>query len=228
MEIGRVDGEDERVIEDGFVEPVGDDQFDAVRPPIAVGALLPFVDPGETVAAAFGGLADRCRDGGRLQPVQRRLEALIVAQRCAAPDIGEDFIGRRGHQPGRAKSVVTGFHDLAGGPDQDVGVPDRGHAMIGDGLDADGDVARCEVYRRDAMGFGEGEERIGHEILRISWREVAGERAKQIKLPTLRRVTTPHHHERVRPGSARVSAGALAGRQRLALCGKHGAARIGR
>jgi hypothetical protein len=85
IEIGRVDGEDERVIEDGLVEPVGDDQLDAVRPPMAIGALLPLVDPREAVAAAFGGLADRRRDGGRLQPVQRGLEALIVAQDVPRP-----------------------------------------------------------------------------------------------------------------------------------------------
>ncbi len=79
MEIGRVDGEDESVVEDGLVEPVGDDQLDAIRSSLAIRALLPLVYPREAVTAAFSGLADRRRDGGRLQPVQRRLEALVVA-----------------------------------------------------------------------------------------------------------------------------------------------------
>lgn len=45
IEIGRVDGEDESVVENGFVEPVRDDQLDAIGPPLTIGALLPLVDP---------------------------------------------------------------------------------------------------------------------------------------------------------------------------------------
>ncbi|CKY99591.1 Uncharacterised protein [Mycobacterium tuberculosis] len=36
------------------------------------------------------------------------------------------------------------------------------------------------------MRFRKGEERIGHEILRVARREVAGERVEQIELSALR------------------------------------------
>ena len=49
IEVGAVDGEHERIVEDGRVEPVGHDQFQPVRPSVGVGALLPLVDPREAV-----------------------------------------------------------------------------------------------------------------------------------------------------------------------------------
>ena len=72
-EIGAVDGEDERVIEDADVEPVGQDQLDAERAAVGVGRLLPFVDPGKAMTATLGRLPDRGRDGrataaGRARP----------------------------------------------------------------------------------------------------------------------------------------------------------------
>src|SRR3546814_3869248 len=79
VEIGAVDGQHERVVEDGGVEPVGHDQLEAERPAAMVGLLLPFVDPGKAMHPTFRGLADRGRDGGGLQPVERGLEAVVVA-----------------------------------------------------------------------------------------------------------------------------------------------------
>ena len=134
----------------------------------------------------LGWLAQRCRDRRRLQPVERRLEALIVAQRCAAPGEVQYLVGRRRHQARRAQARVARLDDLGSGPDQNVGVPDGGHAMFGDGLDADCNVARTEVDRRRAVGFGETEEWIGHEVLRVAGREVAGERAEQFELLAFR------------------------------------------
>src|SRR3546814_13212788 len=92
LEIGRIDGEDERVVENGFVEPVGDDQLNAVWPPVSVGAFLPFVDPREAVSPSLGTLTDRGRDRCRLQAVQCGFEALLIAHGRAASGIGEDFV----------------------------------------------------------------------------------------------------------------------------------------
>src|SRR5699024_1231113 len=72
---------------------------------------------------------------------------------------------------------------------------DRGHTVIGNGLDPDGHAACGEVDGRDALRLGEGKEGIGHEILRVSWREVAGKRPKQVELPALGRESTSHRHE---------------------------------
>ena len=120
-----------------------------------------------------------------VETVKRRLQALIVAQAGAAADELQDLVWRRHHQARGAKPCVARLDDLAGRPDQDVGVPYGRHAVIRDGLDADRHGAGDEIDRRDAMGLGEGKERIGHEILRISGREVAGQRSEQVELSAL-------------------------------------------
>ena len=90
IEIGAVDGENERVIENGAIEPVRQDQLDADRATVAIGSLLPLVDPREAMPTAFRRLADRGRDGGGLEPVERGLQALVIAQRYTAADEGEN------------------------------------------------------------------------------------------------------------------------------------------
>src|SRR3546814_19714033 len=72
------------------------DQFDAARSTIAVGAFLPLVEPGEAMQAPSGGLADRGRDAGRLQPVERGAQPLVVAQRGTAADEAPELVGRGG------------------------------------------------------------------------------------------------------------------------------------
>ncbi len=54
--------------------------------------------------------------------------------------------------------------------------------MLRHGLDADGNLAAPVVDRRDAMGLGEREERIGHEVLGVARREIAWQRPKQFEL----------------------------------------------
>ena len=61
VEIRAVDGQHERVVENGPVEPVGHDQVDAVGLAVSVGVLGPFVDPGETVHPPLAGPTQRCR-----------------------------------------------------------------------------------------------------------------------------------------------------------------------
>ncbi|KIT98028.1 hypothetical protein QU38_02945 [Staphylococcus aureus] len=97
-EIIAVDRQHERVVEDGGVEPIGHDQLEAERPAAMVGALLPFVDPGEAVHPPLGRLADRGRYRRRLKSVERSLEAVVVAQRHAAADEVEDFVGSGRHE----------------------------------------------------------------------------------------------------------------------------------
>ena len=146
-EIVSIDGENERVIEDADVEPVGQDHLDAERAAVGVGRLLPFVDPGKAMATTFGRLPDRGRDCGGLEPVEPGFEPLIVAGAGAAADEGQDLVGRRRHQAGGLEAGVSRVDDLGRRPDQHVGVPDGRHAMLGDGLDADRDRARPEIDR---------------------------------------------------------------------------------
>ena len=57
--------------------------------------------------------------------------------------------------------------------------------MFRNGLDTNGDLARAKIDRNDALGFGQREERIGHQILRIAGCEIAGKCTKQIELLAL-------------------------------------------
>src|ERR1700722_18213216 len=134
------------------------------------------------MAATLGQLSDRGRDRGRLEPVEAGLEALVVACARAAADEREDLVWRRRHQAGGAQAGVAGMDDLRGRPDQHVGVPDGRHAVFGHGLDTDRDRAGPEIDRRKALRLGEREKWIGHQILRIAWREVARERTEEVEL----------------------------------------------
>src|SRR3546814_12882563 len=80
-EIVTVDGEDQSVVEDRAVEPVGDYEFESERSAAVIGALLPFVDPGEAVHPPLRGLADRGRDRGGLKSVEGGLQPVVIAQR---------------------------------------------------------------------------------------------------------------------------------------------------
>ena len=51
-EISAIDRQHERIVEDRAIEPVRHDQIDAVGISMRVGALGPFVDPGEAMHAA--------------------------------------------------------------------------------------------------------------------------------------------------------------------------------
>ena len=64
--IGRIDGEDERAVDDAAIEPVGQDELHALDLALARPALLPFIDPGELMPAPVLVLADRGADRCRL------------------------------------------------------------------------------------------------------------------------------------------------------------------
>ena len=81
-----------------------------------------------------GGLADRRCDRGGLQPVQRRLEHQVVLEAGAALHKGQDFVRRRRHQARGTQALVPCLHDVAGCPDQHIGIPDGRNAMFRDPL----------------------------------------------------------------------------------------------
>src|SRR5436309_1625030 len=83
-EVAGVDREHARPVDNASVEPVREDELQSERATTQIGALLPFVDPRETVQPAHRGLANRCDHAGRLQPIERRLESLVVARRGTA------------------------------------------------------------------------------------------------------------------------------------------------
>eukprot|EP01035_Chromulina_nebulosa_P013303 gene13304-17671_t len=94
---------------------------------------------------------------------------------------------------------IARLDDLARRPDQNVGIPDRRHAVLGGRLDEDLDFAHAKVDRPGARRFGEAEERPGHQVLRVARGEFAGQRAEQVELTTARRDGEPTHR-RTGPG----------------------------
>ena len=147
------------------VEPVRQDQFDAQRRAAGIGQLAPFVHPRKAMQAPSGRLADGRGHRCRLQAIRGRFQALVVAQRRAAPDETQDLVGAHLHQPRGRNARIAGFHDLRGGPDQDVGIPDCGNAVLLRTLHSDGDATGAEVDRRRAARLRQREERKGHQVL---------------------------------------------------------------
>src|ERR1700738_142575 len=78
IEIGAIDGEYERFVQDAGIEPIRQDQFESSGVAVHIGCLFPLIDPGETMPPPLRRLADRGHHGGRLQPVERSLETIVV------------------------------------------------------------------------------------------------------------------------------------------------------
>jgi hypothetical protein len=97
--------------------------------------------------------------------------------------------------------VVTRLDDLRRGPDQHVGVPDGGHAVLGDGLHTDDDGAGLEVDRRQSLRLAEGEERVRHQVLSVAGREITGQSPKEIELLAFAVVMARRHREELSAGS---------------------------
>src|SRR3546814_18980646 len=105
------DLEDQSVVEDRAVEPVGDYEFESERSAAVIGALLPFVAPGEAVHPPLRGLADRGRARGGLKSVEGSLHPVVIAQRYTTSDQVSNSIGGRPPKARRAQADVNGFDE---------------------------------------------------------------------------------------------------------------------
>jgi hypothetical protein len=92
------------------------------------------------------------------------------------------LVGREPEEARGRKAAILGGENLARRPDQDVGIPDGRHAVLGDGIDLQLDVTGLIVDRRDPARFGEGEEGVGHEFALVARRYVAAERIEGIEV----------------------------------------------
>lgn len=172
-EIERVDGQDERAVDDAAIEPVGQDDLHALDPAVAQRPFFPFVDPGELLAAPMLALTDRGGHHGRLQAHQRGLEPAIVGGPGLAADGGQQLVGRKAQAAGGAKAPVLGLDDLRGGPDQEVGVPDRGHAVLGQAVDLHLDRAGPIEDGTGSPRLRQREERTLHQVALVAGTGVA-------------------------------------------------------
>ncbi len=151
VEISAVDGQHERVIENAGIEPIRQDQFQTRRTPTGVGRFLPFVDPGETMPPPLCRLADRRQHRSCLQSVETCLETIVVARAGTTANEGQNFVMGGGHQARGFQARVARLNNLGGGPDQDISVPDRRHAVLRHRFDANGDRARAKIDRRNSL-----------------------------------------------------------------------------
>ena len=181
-EVGGVDGQDERAVDDAAVEPVGEHELHALDAAVARRAFLPLVDPGELVSPPMLAVADGGADDGRLQAGERALQELVVAGAGLPADRGQELIGREAQEARGLEAEVFGLDDLARRPDQHVGVPDGRHAVLGHGVDLDADIAGFVEDRRRAPGLGEREERPLHQVALIARAGVAGGDDERVEL----------------------------------------------
>ena len=131
---------------------------------------------------ACTGCSDRGSYRRRLQPGEGCLEAIVAAFVGSTTDESEDVIGSRRDEPRGRQTLIPGLYDLRGRPDQDIGIPDRGDAVVEGSRNPNGDPLGIENNRFDALGFGEREEGVGHEILRISRSQIPRKRSEDLKL----------------------------------------------
>ncbi len=109
------------------------------------------------------------------QPLDRPQQLDIVLAAGAAGDALQQLIGRRVDD--RPQVVLAGValgHDPGNTPDQDIGIPDRRHAVGRVAVDLDPQLAvrGLIVDRLIALALGDGEERPLHHLRAVLRRVV--------------------------------------------------------
>ncbi|MNL42198.1 hypothetical protein D3C87_1646400 [compost metagenome] len=117
-------------------------------------------------------LAQRGGDGGGLQAIQRGAQRQVVAAAGAALREAQDLVGRGHHQARRCNALLLGLDDLACSPDQHVGIPDGGDAVLWHALHGERHTTGLEADRHGARRLGKGEEWVGHQVQRVAQRHV--------------------------------------------------------
>lgn len=189
-EIGRVDGQDQRAVNDAAIEPVRQNALHALDTTVAGRPFLPFVDPGELVPAPMLAVTDGGADHGRLQPGERGLEQPVFPSTRGTPNGRQKLVWSEAQKAGRPEAAILRFDNLAGSPDQHVSIPDRGHAVLGPAVDLDTLAAGLVKDRRDPLYLGEREERPLHQVALIAGTGIAardheGIEAQPLALPPL-------------------------------------------
>ncbi|TCS29622.1 hypothetical protein EDC15_1207 [Acetobacter aceti NBRC 14818] len=116
-EIGRVDGQDQRAVDDAAIESARQNALHAFDTAVASHPFLPFVDPGELVPAPVLAVTDGGADHGRLQPGECSLEQSIIPCARGAADGRQKLIWGEAQEAACPEATILGLDDLAGGPD---------------------------------------------------------------------------------------------------------------
>ena len=184
-EIVGVHGQQLLFLRHPFVDPVG--QSDAQGSRLfgdRVNFNVPFINPGEAaVPAPFG--AQRRKDGGRCQTVERGAKLLIALPAGVALNGAQQVIGG-GAQ--RARQIIDALllQPVQGAccPDQNIGVPDGGHAVGRDGFNLDPyfAIGAAVINGLEALALLQREEGPLHRLPLILQRDVVHHRDKEIEL----------------------------------------------
>src|SRR5260370_25064828 len=166
--VGRVDREHEPAVEDTLIEPLGQDELDALAAAPRISEFLPFVEPGELLPAPVLAVTDRGLHDGGLKPLQRPLEELVLAKASAAAGGDEELVRRETDEAGGAQLFVGGLDDLRRSPDQHIGIPDGRHAEFRNSVDLHLRISGFVENRLCAFALRERKERALHQIALVA------------------------------------------------------------
>src|SRR5262245_24583368 len=125
----------EQSVEDALVERRWHNKLDALAAARASGEFLPFVNPGELLAAPMRTVTDGDPDEGRPQACQRTFENLIFVIAGCAADGDWEFVGREAEGSRGWRPVILRGKTVACGPDQHIRGPNDRHAVFRNGVE---------------------------------------------------------------------------------------------
>src|SRR5438132_81557 len=185
-EVGRVDRQHQRTVEDAAIEPLRQHKLHAMAMPARIDQLLPFVDPGELHSSPIHAVTDRGQDHSGLEPLQRPLQPDVLTLSRSAADRDQELIGREAEEAGSPEAVIGGLDDLAGSPDQHIGVPDGCYAVLGKTVHLDPDSTSLVEDWGSAPALGETEEGLAHQVALVAQADaVVGESDERIEARAL-------------------------------------------
>src|SRR5260370_18527309 len=113
------------------------------------------------------GRVDR-QDDSRLEPMERLLQSHVLALARTATDRDQELVWPEAEEAGSSEALVGRLDDLAGSPDQHIGIPDGCHAVLGKTVHLDPDPTSLVEDRGNAPALGETEEGLAHQVALIA------------------------------------------------------------
>src|SRR4029077_7383266 len=105
------------------------------------------------------------------------------------------MVARYRQEAGSLQAVIGRLDDLAGSPDQHIGVPDSCHAVLGKTVHLDPDPSGLVNDRDSAPALGETEEGLAHQIALVAHTDaVVGKSDERIEARALGTGEQARHH----------------------------------
>lgn len=103
-----------------------------------------------------------------MQPGERSLEQAIIPCARGSAHGRQKLVWGEAQEARRPEASILGLDDLAGGPDQYVGIPDRRHAVLGQTVDLHTLAAGLVEDGGNALCLGERKERPLHQVALVA------------------------------------------------------------